>query len=154
MERGTLQVLTVHSARSALAAIVALAAPVACYLFARNSGRWDLFERSGSITTACGLLLASRRYIRYGVVELTLLHAQQRRAEVSEIIGDIVTAKEGLALSAVGTIIWGWGSYLHGWSFSCLLVWAAFAALHTKRDLKHSSRLGAAGEAEHPGSSA
>ncbi|HVN47139.1 MAG TPA: hypothetical protein VMT66_18090 [Steroidobacteraceae bacterium] len=153
MERGALRVLTAHSGRFALAALVALAAPVGCAVFASSSGRWDLFERSGSITTACGLLLASRRYIRYGVVELTLLHEQQRRAEVTEIVADIVTAKEGLALSAVGTIIWGWGAYLHWWSFGCLLFWAAFVVLHANRDLKDSSRLAAAGGAEQPGPS-
>ena len=152
MERGMLRVMTVHGARSAVAAIVALAAPVVCAAFASTSGRWDLFERSGSITTACGLLLASRRYIRYGVVELTLLHAQRRRAEVTEIIADILTAKEGLALSAVGTLIWGWGAYLHWWSFGCLLVWATFAALHANRDLKSAECLAAAGGAERPGS--
>ena len=149
MDRGALQALRVHGPRFVLVAIVSLAAPVGCAVFASSSGRWDLFERSGSITTACGLLLASRRYIRYGVVELTLLHAQQQRAEVTEIIADIVTAKEGLALSAVGTIIWGWGSYLHWWSFGCLLIWAVFAALHTSRDVRNSSRLAAVGAAEH-----
>jgi hypothetical protein len=152
MERGTLRMLTLHGARFTLAAIAALAAPIVCAVFASRSGRWDLFERTGSITTACGLLLAARRYIRYGVVELTLLHAQQRRAEMTEIVADIVTAKEGLALSAVGTIIWGWGSYLHWWSFGCLLVWAVFAGLHAKRDLKHSSRMAAAEGPEHRGS--
>ena len=152
MERGPLQIF-VHGARFALSAIVALAAPVVCAVLANRSGRWDLFERSGSITTACGLLLASQRYIRYGVVELTLLHAQQQRAEVTEIVTDIVTAKQGLALSAVGTIIWGWGSYLHWWSFALLLVWAVFAAMHANRDLKNSSRLAASGGAQHPGSS-
>jgi hypothetical protein len=154
MERAPLwRLLTLHGARFALTAIVALAAPVVCAVSASSSGRWDLFERSGSITTACGLLLASRRYIRYGVVELTLLHAQQRRAEVNEIVADIVTAKEGLALSAVGTIIWGWGSYLHWWSFGCLLVWAVFAGVHANRDSKHSARLADAAGSEHHGSS-
>jgi hypothetical protein len=30
------------------------------------------------------------------------------------VLEDVVTGKLGLALSAVGSIIWGWGTYL-GW---------------------------------------
>ena len=102
---------------------------------ARETGRWDLFERSGSITIAIGLLLASRRYIRYSVLELAVLNAQPK-ANIAEIVEDIFTAKLGLALSAFGTIIWGWGKYL-GWaSFTYLLVWALFAARDFRRDLR------------------
>ncbi len=86
-------------------------------------------------TTAIGLLLASRRYIRYSVLELAVLHAQPK-PNVAQILEDIFTAKLGLALSAFGTIIWGWGKYL-GWaSFTYLLVWALFAARDFRRDLR------------------
>jgi hypothetical protein len=118
----------------AMAIILAISPPITCAFLARDSGRWDLFERSGSITTAIGLVLASRRYIRYGVLELAILHAQPRK-DIGEILEDIFTAKLGLALSAFGTIIWGWGKYLGWWSFSYLLVWAVFAARDARRDL-------------------
>jgi len=117
------------------AIFLAVAPPIACAFLARESGRWDLFERSGSITTAIGLLLASRRYIRYSVLELAVLHAQPK-PNIAQILEDIFTAKLGLALSAFGTIIWGWGKYL-GWaSFTYLLVWALFAARDFRRDLR------------------
>ena len=51
-----------------------------------------------------------------------------------ELVEDIHTAKLGLALSAFGTIIWGWGKYLGWWGFSYLVVWAVIAALDAWRD--------------------
>lgn len=81
---------------------------------AQSLDRWDLFERAGSITTAIGLLLASRRHIRYGILELATLQARKPESDVAEITDDIHAAKLGLALSAFGTIVWGWGAYL-GW---------------------------------------
>src|SRR5271165_6003886 len=105
--------LRAYRVRRAAAIILALAPPTACAFLARESGRWDLFERSGSITTAIGLALASRRYIRYGVLELAILRAQPE--STAELLEDIFTAKLGLALSAFGTIIWGWGQYLGWW---------------------------------------
>ena len=123
-----------YRVRRVAAIILALAPPIACAFLARESGRWDLFERSGSITTAIGLVLASRRYIQYGVLELATLHAQPK-PNIAQILEDIFTAKLGLALSAFGTIIWGWGKYLGWWSFTYLLVWALFAARDYRRDL-------------------
>lgn len=121
--------------RRVAAIVLAISPPIACAFLARETGRWDLFERSGSITIAIGLLLASRRYIRYSVLELAVLNAQPK-ANIAEILEDIFTAKLGLALSAFGTIIWGWGKYL-GWaSFTYLLVWALFAARDFRRDLR------------------
>ena len=122
-----------YRVRRVAAIILALAPPIACAFLARESGRWDLFERSGSITTAIGLLLASRRYIRYSVFELTTLQAQPE-SNVAEILEDVFTAKLGLALSAFGTIIWGWGTYLGWWSFTYLPVWALVAARDFHRD--------------------
>ena len=52
-----------------------------------------------------------------------------------ELLDDIYTAKLGLALSAFGTIIWGWGQYLGWWSFSYLVVWAVIAARDAWRDV-------------------
>jgi hypothetical protein len=125
---------TAHGARSAVLVILAISPPIACAFLARSIDRWDLFERSGSITTAIGLLLASRRYIRYGVLELALLHAQKLQPDATEVFEDIFTAKRGLALSAFGTLIWGWGTYLRWWSFLWLLVWALFAVRDARRD--------------------
>jgi hypothetical protein len=134
--------LAAYRARGLAAILLGLSPPIVCAFLARNSGRWDLFERSGSITTAIGLFLASRRYVRYGVIELAMLHAQALHSDVTEICEDIFTAKRGLALSAFGTIIWGWGKYLRWWSFGFLLVWALFAFLDARRDLSKVGRLG------------
>lgn len=153
MDSVIFRALRARGVRGALVMIGALAAPVVCAALASRSGQWELFERSGSITTACGLLLASRRYIRYGVVELTLLEEQKRQAGLTEIIEDIFTAKEGLALSAVGTIIWGWGAYLRWWSFLCLLLCAIFAGLNARSDLKNTGRLAHTEGPGHPSAS-
>jgi hypothetical protein len=130
--------LRAYRVRRVAAIILAISPPIACALLARESGRWDLFERSGSITTAIGLLLASRRFIRYSVLELAVLHAQPK-PNTAEILEDIFTTKRALALSAFGTIIWGWGTYLRWWSFTYLLVWALFAARDLHRDWQKGS---------------
>ena len=63
----------------------------------------------------------------------------QPEPNVAEILEDIFTAKLGLALSAFGTIIWGWGTYLGWWSFTYLPVWALFAARDFHRDWQKGS---------------
>jgi hypothetical protein len=123
-----------HRVRRISAVSLAIWPPIVSALLAHHSGRWDLFERSGSITTAIGLLLASRRYIQYTTLELAMLRATAPETDMSERVEEAVTAKLGLALSAWGTIIWGWGTYLGWWSFSCLLVWAMFAVRDLRRD--------------------
>jgi hypothetical protein len=57
--------------------IMAISPPILCACLAGHSGNWDLFERSGSITTAIGLQVASRRYAQYGVLELAMLQARE-----------------------------------------------------------------------------
>jgi hypothetical protein len=95
--------------------VLAISPPLICALLGERTGRWDLFERSGSITAAIGLLLASRRYTSHGVLELTILQVNHTlESDRAEVLEDVVTGKLGLALSAVGSIIWGWGTYL-GW---------------------------------------
>jgi hypothetical protein len=123
-----------YRVRRLAATALALSPPIVCACLAGNSGNWDFFERSGSITTGIGLLVASRRYIQYGVLELAV--SQERRSVSADLekLEDVVTAKLGLALSAFGTLIWGWGKYLGWWSFSCLAVWALFAARDACRD--------------------
>lgn len=64
---GSERLLAPHPLRSIVAIILAVCAPLICAWHAESTGRWDLFERSGSITTTIGLLLASRRYVRHSV---------------------------------------------------------------------------------------
>ena len=139
-----------YRVRRVAATIMAISPPILCACLASNSGNWDLFERSGSITTAIGLLVASRRYVQYGVLELAMLQARGRAPDAREMLEDILTAKLGLALSAFGTVIWGWGKYIGWWSFSCVLVWALFAARDARRD---SSKAGLVLPGELAGSS-
>jgi hypothetical protein len=139
-----------YRVRRVAATIMAISPPILCACLASNSGNWDLFERSGSITTAIGLLVASRRYVQYGVLELAMLQARGPAPDAREMLEDILTAKIGLALSAFGTVIWGWGKYIGWWSFSCVLVWALFAARDARRD---SSKAGLVLPGEPAGSS-
>ena len=56
------------------------------------------------------------------------------KSDMIKLLEDIHTTKIGLAVSAFGTIIWGWGEYLRWWSFSYLIVWAIIAAYDAWRD--------------------
>ena len=124
--------------RRVAATILAVSPPLVFAWFATGSDRWDLFERSGSLTSAIGLLLASRRYLGRGVHELAILHKHnESRSSVVELMEDIHSAKLEFALSAFGMVIWGWGAYLRWWSFSYLVVWAAIAAFDAWRDFVH-----------------
>jgi hypothetical protein len=126
------------TSRGVAAITLALSPPLLCAWFATVHDRWDLFERSGSLTAAIGLLLASRKYLRHGVIELATLRPNAEPASnIDELLEDIHTAKLGLALSAFGTVIWGWGTYLGWWGFSLLAVWAAMVALDAWRDFVH-----------------
>jgi hypothetical protein len=103
-----------YGARRLAASVLAISAPFACALLAEATGRWDLFERSGSITAAIGLFLASQRYIRHGALELTMLRVNDALKSDAEVLEDVLTGKLGLALSALGSIIWGWALILAG----------------------------------------
>ena len=115
-----------------VAAFLALSPPIGCVWFVQDSGRWDLFERTGSITAAVGLLLASRRHLEHGIVELASLH-HDARSQLN-VEDDIHSTKLGLALSAFGTVIWGWGQYLRWWSFLFVPVWSLFVLRDAWRD--------------------
>jgi hypothetical protein len=125
--------------RGVAAIVLAVSPPLIFAWFATGSDRWDLFQRSGSLTSAIGLLLASRRYVGRGVYELAILrkHKESESSSVVELVEDIHTAKLELALSGLGMTILGWGVYLRWWSFSYLVVWAAIAALDAWRDFVH-----------------
>jgi hypothetical protein len=106
-----------------------------CACLAQSTGRWELFERSGSITATIGLLLASRRYVRHDVLELIGLDfSSQQHDQLGENFQNILGAKLGLALSAFGTLVRGWGSYLRWWSFGHLVVWTMFDFGRVRRD--------------------
>jgi len=118
--------------------ILGLAPPLICAWSAESSGRWELFERSGSLTAAIGLLVASRRYLEHGIVELASLRLNGTgNADIIEVMEDVVTGKLGPALSAFGTFIWGWGTYLGWWTFGFLSIWAVIAARDAWRDRSH-----------------
>src|SRR5471030_1938316 len=124
--------------RSIVPVVLGVSAPIICGWIAQSSNDWGLFERSGSITAAIGLLTASRRYVRHSIVELAVLRAKEGpKSDTAELLEDIVTAKLGLALSGFGTVIWGWGQYFGWWTFSYLLLWAFFALRDAHRDHAH-----------------
>jgi hypothetical protein len=127
---------------SAAAMAMAVCPPLFCARLAQRSGNWVLFERSGNIITALGLLAVSRRYIRHGVIELPTLHAENRQDfRFAEVWEDILTARLGLALSGFGMIISGWGRYLGWWSFCFVPVWMAVAVAAARRDVIHMRKL-------------
>ena len=124
-----------HRVRGIVVVISMILPAIVCAFLASYSGRWDLFERFGSIITAVGLLVASRRYVQFGVAELAMLQADnQAKPDSVEVLSDILNVKRGLALSAFGTVIWGWGEYLRWWSFVFLVIWALIAIRDARRD--------------------
>jgi fatty acid desaturase len=124
-----------HLRRVGALIVVVICAEIVGAFLATKTGRWDLFERSGSIVTAIGLFVASRRYLRFSPRELALLHAKNRgRSNSPEGLEDILTSKLGLAFSAFGTVIWGWGTYPHWWGFGILAIWALFIIRDAHRD--------------------
>ncbi len=122
--------------RTIISLALAMLPPIVCAAMAETSANWDLFERSGSITAAVGLVVASRRYIHYGAIEL-LRTRDELKSDVAEMLEDIFTQKLGFALSAFGMMISGWGKYLGWWSFSYIAVWALFAIRDVHRDALH-----------------
>jgi hypothetical protein len=124
-----------YRARRTVALLLAISPPLLCALFATGPDRWTLFERSGSLTAAIGLLLASREYLRPGLIQLAISKQKQDpKTDVSEQLEDIYTHKMGLAVSAFGSVVMGWGSYLQWWAFSYLAIWAVLAAYDAWRD--------------------
>lgn len=121
--------------RLVVVVVLGLCPPLLGGWLAQSSGNWELFERSGSMTAAIGLVVASRRYFQYGVHELAMLRAHdEQKSETAALLEDVLTAKQGLALSAFGTFVSAWGKYLGWWSFSYLLVWAWFVFRDIYRD--------------------
>ncbi|MCP3715869.1 hypothetical protein [Paraburkholderia sp. CNPSo 3281] len=118
-------------------AMIALAVSPAiiCAYLAQASTRWDLFERSGSVITITGLLLASRRYLEHTVTDLVVAHANQAAGfKPHHALSEVLAARRGLTLSAFGTLIWGWGIFLRWWSFGVLALWMAFVVYRAFHD--------------------
>jgi hypothetical protein len=119
----------------AAAILLAVSPPLIAAVLVTGSGRWDLFERSGALTSMIGLLLASRRYLRRGIVEIAMMdRSDGSNSNIMELLEDIHATKLGLAISAFGTVIWGGGQYLQWWTFGYLVIWAAVAAFDAWRD--------------------
>ena len=114
--------------------VLAVSPAILCACLARTSAGWHLFERSGSIVTIAGLLLASRRYFEHTVTDLVGVHNNGAGFESSKALGDILATRRGLTLSAFGTLIWGWGTFLRWWSFGVLALWMAFMIYRAFRD--------------------
>ena len=124
-----------HVMQSIAAIVLGVSPPVTCAWVAQASVDWSLFERSGYVTAAFGLVLASRRYVQHSVLELAALHANEDlESKLSRVVEDTATAKLGLALSGFGMIISGWGKYLGWWSFSYIAVWVFFILRDARRD--------------------
>jgi hypothetical protein len=115
--------------------VLAVGPAILCAWLAQSSGSWQMFERSGSVITIVGLLLASRRYIEHSVTDL--IHertGEYARSRPHTTLVDIMDARRGLTLSAFGTLIWGWGAYLRWWSFGVLALWMAFVIYRAFHD--------------------
>ena len=119
--------------RSIAMIALAICPEIICACISQASGHWDLFERSGSVTTIIGLLLASRPYFEHTVTDLVIAHADEDAVfKPDEVLSDILAAKRGLTLSAFGSLIWGYlgGGYIcdggasacwrSGWSMWCI----------------------------------
>jgi len=119
----------------------AYAIALAAALHANRTGDWALFERAGSLMTSIGLALSGRRHIRLGAAELLQLDhfgdGDAKRADRGLPL-DVIAAKAGFSLSVIGTLMWGWGSYLRWWSFGLLLIWLAVLLYDIWRDARSS----------------
>jgi hypothetical protein len=121
-----------HRFRKLVAISFAVFPAFLCAWLAERSGRWDLFERAGSIATTTGLVFASGRYVRHTVLELAV--TGQPGAGLAEVLDEVSGARIGFALSGFGTLVWGWGAYLRWWSFLYLAVCGLFAIRRIRRD--------------------
>jgi len=121
--------------RSLALIVLAVVPSIICACLSQSSSSWYLFERSGSLITIAGLLLASRRYLEHSVTDLVVAHSNENsRFKPGKVLGDVLDARRGLTLSAFGTLIWGWGSFLRWWSFGVLALWMAFVIYRAFRD--------------------
>lgn len=134
-DSGTLRTPWGYIARSIALVVLAVSPSVICAYLAQTSAHWSLFERSGSIVTITGLLLASRHYFAYTVTDLIVARTNKGAGfKARKVLGDVLAGRRGLTLSAFGTLIWGWGIFLRWWSFAVLALWMAFVIYRAFRD--------------------
>jgi hypothetical protein len=115
--------------------MLAVCPAIICGCIAQSSGNWNLFERSGSLITVIGLLLASRRYFEHTVTDQIVAHTKELAGfKRGRVLGDILHTRRGLTLSSFGTLIWGWGTFLRWWSFGVLALWMIFVFYRAFRD--------------------
>jgi hypothetical protein len=132
---GTLQTPWGYIVRSIALIVLAVFPSVICAYLAQTSAHWSLFERSGSIVTITGLLLASRHYFAYTVTNLVVARTKEGTgSKAGKVLTDVLAGRRGLTLSAFGTLIWGWGMFLRWWSFAVLALWVAFVIYRAFRD--------------------
>ena len=126
---------TGHSIPRTIAVCLAVSPPVLCALLVRGPERWSLFERSGALTSAIGLLAAARRYIHRGVIEIATMDRDgDSQSNRLELVENVHATKMGFVISAFGMVIGATGKYLHWWTFSFLVAWAAMIAFDAWRD--------------------
>jgi hypothetical protein len=133
-----------HRSLKLVAILFAVLPAFFCAWLADRSGRWDLFERAGSIATTIGLVFASGRYVVHSVIELGVSRSGKPDPSLAEVLDEVIGARIGFALSGFGTLVWGWGAYLRWWSFLYLAVWALFAAGRIRWDRRILRRSGTA----------
>lgn len=134
-DNGTLRTPWGYIARSIALVVLAVFPSIICAYLAQTTAHWSLFERSGSIVTITGLLLASRHYFAYTVTDLVVARTNKGAGfKARKVLGDVLAGRRGLTLSAFGTLIWGWGTFLRWWSFAVLALWMAFVIYRAFRD--------------------
>jgi hypothetical protein len=129
--RGALQTPWGFIVRSLAIIAITICPAIVCAYLSQTSSNWHMFERSGSIVTIVGLLIASRRYIEHSVTDLV---SEDSKLKLEKAVSDVLAARRGLTLSAFGTLVWGWGLFLRWWSFGFLALWLAFVFYRALRD--------------------
>lgn len=82
-----------------------------------SNNDWEWFQRSGSIITLFGAIIASRKLIRLNIKKSIELHnapdtwkpSKEKLEEQGYIEEDIKVETTGFILILVGTVIWGYG---------------------------------------------
>ncbi|SOE87374.1 hypothetical protein SAMN05446935_7990 [Burkholderia sp. YR290] len=135
VDNGALRAPWGYIVRSIALVVLAVCPAVVCAFLAQTSSHWGLFERSESIVTIIGLLLASRHYFSYPVTDLVAARTNKRAGfKGGKVLSDALAARRGLTLSAFGTLIWGWGIFLRWWRFVVLALWMAFVIYRAFHD--------------------
>ena len=129
-----------YGARRLAAAVLAISPPFVFALLAEARAAGTCSSVRGPSLQPSAFSLASRRYIQHGALELTMLRVNDAlKSDTAEVLEDVVTGKLGLALSAFGSIIWGWGAYLGWWCFAFMAIWVIGVLRDAHRDSRTSA---------------